>query len=394
MKKTVQHLIFPVVLIGLAACSRPEPASAPEEDTKKEVKTVEMKADAQQHVGLRIEPVKFVKLDEYLQATGTVQAIDTRVGQVRPLARGRIQQVLVKIGDRVSAGQTLASFDNIEAGELLAQQDSAQAELQRLRVQLATQTKQVERGRQLVEIGAAPQKDLDAMQGEADALREGIRSQEGTVAGIAARLRRYGVERESGRASQAALLRSPFAGVVTKAEAAPGDMFDESKELFTVADLSQVWVQAEVYEKDLGRIRIGQGALISVDTYPDEHFTGRVTYISDLLDPQTRTARVRCEVPNPGIRLKLDMFATVQLPTTFRRRAIAVPVSALQQVDDQNIVFVRKASTSFEVRSVQAGKTVNGLVEITSGLRENEEVVAQGAFHLKSILAGKELGEE
>ena len=392
--KTIRCLSFALVLISLAACSRKEQSSGPEAEAKKETNIVEMKAEAQQHVGLRVEAAKITALNEYLQVTGTVQAIDNRVGQVRPLARGRIQQVLVRVGDRVNAGQTLASFDNIDAGELLAQQDSARAELQRLRVQLATQTKQVERNRQLAEIGAAPQKDYEASLGESDAFKESIRSQESTVAGIAARLRRYGVEPEAARGPVSTPLRSPFAGVVTKAQAAPGDTVDEDKELFTVADLSQVWVQAEVYEKDLGKLRLGQGAVIGVDTYPGERFSGRVTYISDLLDPQTRTARVRCEVSNPGIRLKLDMFATVQLPTTFSRRAMAVPVSALQQVEDRNIVFIRKETTTFEVRTVEVGKTVNGLVEIVSGLREGDQLVTQGAFHLKSILVGRELGEE
>ena len=392
--KTIRSLSLVVFLTILAACSRKEQGSAPEAETKKETSTVEMKAEAQEHVGLRVEAAKITELNEYLQVTGTVQAIDTRVGQVRPVARGRLQQVLVRVGDRVNAGQTLASFDNIEAGELLAQQNSARADLQRLRVQLATQAKQIERSRQLVEIGAAAPKDLEASQGESEALRESIRSQESTVAGITARLRRYGVESESGSGPISTPLRSPFAGVVTKAQAAPGDMVDESKELFTVADLSEVWVQAEVYEKDLGKLRLGQGALIGVDTYPGERFAGRVSYISDILDPQTRTARVRCEVSNPGIRLKLDMFATVQLPTTFRRRAMAVPDSALQQIEDQNVVFVRRAKTTFEVRHVGIGKTVNGLVEIVSGLREGDQLVTQGAFHLKSIAVGKELGEE
>jgi cobalt-zinc-cadmium efflux system membrane fusion protein len=391
--KQASCLVILAVLMGLVACSRNERDSRPEAETGKETNIVEMKAEAQQHVGLRVEPAKIRELNEYLQVTGTVQAIDTRVGQVHPLARGRVQQVLVRIGDRVNAGQSLAAFENIEAGELLAQQDSARADLRRLRVQLATQAKQIERSRQLVDIGAAPQKDYEAIQGESEALGESIRSQEATVAGIVARLRRFGVEPTAGRGSVTTLLRSPFAGVVTKAQAAPGDMVDESKELFTVADLSDVWVQAEVYEKDLGKLRLGQGALIGVDTYP-ERFSGRVTYISDLLDPQTRTARVRCEVPNPGIRLKLDMFATIQLPTTFSRRTVAVPVSALQQVEDHNIVFVRKAPTSFEARPVDIGKTVNGFVEVASGLQEGEQLVTRGAFHLKSILVGKDLGEE
>lgn len=393
MKNTsISVLLFSTFV--LLSCSKPEGDSKAKPQETKPTNLVEMKQEAQEHVGLKVVPATVSELREYLQVTGTVQPIDSKIAQVRPLARGRVQQVFVKIGDRVAAGKTLASLENTEAAELFAQQDSARAELQRFRVQLATHMKQVERNRQLVEIGAVPQKDLEVSQGEADALQESIRSQESVVAGIAARLRRIGVEPSAARGTVVVPLQAPFAGVVIKVQAAPGELVDESKDLFAVADLSEVWVQAEVYEKDLGRIRIGQAAFVTVDTYPGERISGRVAYISDLLDPQTRTAKVRCEVPNPGTRLKLDMFAGVQVPTTFSRRAIAVAVSAIQQVEDKAVVFIRKETTKFEVRPVQTGKTINDLVEITSGLQAGEPVVTQGGFHLKSILAGKELGEE
>jgi len=149
-----------------------------------------------------------------------------------------------------------------------------------------------------------------------------------------------------------------------------------------------------VYEKDLGRVQVGQPAFIRVDTYPDIRFSGKVTYISDILDPQTRTARVRCEVANPETKLKLDMFATVELPTSFRRTAISVPVSAIQQLDHRNVVFVRDSQTTFQVRAVDLGRQVKEQVEVLSGIKEGEPVVTQGASHLKAILAGKDLGEE
>lgn len=397
----MKRLLVPVVLLsvlGLPSCSKSDKAVSEERKTDKESNLVEMKQEAQEHVGLKVAPAANSALQEYLQVTGTVQPIDSKVAQVRPLARGRIQQVLVRVGDRVTTGKALASLENIEAAELFARQDSTRSELQRLRVQLATQMKQAERNRQLLEIGAVPQKDLEVSQGEADALQESIRSQESVVAEVAARLRRIGADpsalTSTGGRPMVTSLQAPFAGVVIKVQAAPGEIVDESKALFAVADLSEVWVQAEVYEKDLGRVRIGQAAFISVDTYPGERISGKVAYVSDLLDPQTRTAAVRCEVPNPDTRLKLDMFATVQVPTTFSRKAITVPVSAIQQVEEKTVVFVRKDQTKFEVRAVQTGKTVNELVEIMSGLAAGEPIVTQGAFHLKSILAGKELGEE
>lgn len=390
MKRT---LLLVACCLLLITCSKKRDAKA-DTETEKGPVLVEMKPEAQKHVGLKVESAAVKQLSEYLQVTGSVQPIDSRVSQVRSLARGRVQEVLAKIGDRVSSGQALAQIDNIEAGELLSQEESARADLQRLQVQLATQSKQLERTRRLVAIGAAADKEFELAQAEQQGFQQNVRSQESVLNGIASRLRRFGVEEGNTRAPVITTLRAPFAGVVTKAQAAAGEVVDTNTDLFTVADLSQVWVQAEVYEKDLGRIRIGQSAFITVDTYPDEKFAGRVAYISDVLDPQTRTAKVRCELPNPGLRLKLDMFASVQVPTTFSKQAVAVPVSALQQIENRNVLFIQKGPTSFEMRPVKAGNTVNGQLEIVSGLQEGEKVVTQGAFHLKSILAGKELGEE
>lgn len=389
--KRITFVLFCALLFVTCSKKPPAPAEAGKETGPV---LVVMKLEAQGHVGLQVEAAATKQLTEFLHVTGSVQPIDSKVSQVRSLARGRVLQVLTKVGDRVSAGQELAQIDNIEAGELLSLAESARADLHRYQVQLATQAKQLERTRRLVQIGASPQKDLELADAEHQSLQQNIRSQESVLAGIAARLRRFGAEEGAIRGPVITILRSPFEGVVTKAQAAAGELIDISKDLFTVTDLSQVWVQAEVYEKDLGRIRIGQTAFITVDTYPDVTFSGKVAYISDVLDPQTRTAKVRCELPNPGFRLKLDMLASVRVPTTFSKQAIAVPVAALQQMDNKNVLFIQKGESSFEMRPVETGNNVNGQLEIVSGLRVGEKVVTQGAFHLKSILAGKDLEED
>jgi cobalt-zinc-cadmium efflux system membrane fusion protein len=386
--------IGPAACLWLAACSGTKPLAPPAVEAKQESGVVSLELVAQKNIGLEISPVKSAQLTEYLQVTGTVQPVNSRVSQVRSLARGRLLEMLVRTGDRVRQGQELARIDNLEAGELTAQMSSARAEFQRLKVLLAAQSRQVDRNRKLSEIGAAPKKDFEQSVAEQQALEESVRAQDGVVSGLAARLRRFGQSGGDPNAPVVSAITAPFAGIVTKAVAAPGEIVDSGTELLTVADISHVWVQAEVYEKDLGRIRVGQSAVIHVDTYPDEPFAGRVTYIADALDPQTRTAKVRCEVANAGLRLKLDMFATVQLPTTFSRRALAVPLGALQQLDGKDVVFVQRAATQFEARAIRPGKTVNGLVEILAGLRDGEPVVTAGAYRLKSIIAGKDLGEE
>jgi cobalt-zinc-cadmium efflux system membrane fusion protein len=390
MKKT---LLFVSCLLVLAGCSSRPKAEAPKEEEKQQPKLLEMSARAQQHVGLRTIGVVFKDLQEYLHVVGTVQPIDTQIGHVRPLARGRVQQIRVRVGDRVRAGDVLASFDNIEAGELLAEYQGALAELQRLKSQQASAERISERNNELSTLGAIAKKNSELSQVEAQSAGDSVRVQESVVAGLVSRLRRFGVEQVN-VSNPSTVIRAPFAGVVIKAQTAPGDVFDADRELFSIADLSHVWVQAEVYEQDLGRIKVGQPAVITVDTYPGEKFESKVTYIGDILDPQTRTARVRCEVANPEVRLKLDMFATVELPTHFSRRALVVPPSAIQQLNGNDVVFVRKSPTAFETRAVNAGKTVEDATEILSGLREGEEVVSIGSFHLKSVAMSGQIGEE
>ena len=175
--------------------------------------------------------------------------------------------------------------------------------------------------------------------------------------------------------------------------AAPGDVVEAGAELFTVADLSTVYVQAQVYEKDLGQVRMGQPVSISVDSYPEEHSTGRVVSISDLIDPQTRTAAVRCQVANPNARLKLDMLATIEFPTPGKRPTVSVPADAVQTIEGKSVIFIRTSPSRFSIRKIDTGLTSEGRTEIIRGVAEGEPVVSKGAFAVKSVLLGESLGE-
>jgi len=389
-------LVALVAPLALTSCS-PSSEEPKDEHAKaaapKEEEPIEMTAEAQSHIGLQVAVAGVRRLAEYLPVTGTVQAIDSKVAHIRPIASGRLTNVLVKVGDRVAADQTLATFDNTEAGDVGSQYLTARSELEKLNVQLAVARQQTERNRQLAEIGAISRKEYELTLGEEKSIAASIQAQESVLNGLALKLRRFGLS-EDRPSSSTATLRAPFAGVVVNVDAAPGEVVSPESELFRIANLADVWVQAEVYEKDLGRLQLGQTASIRVDTYPDQEFLGRVTYISDILDPQTRTAKVRCDVANPGGRLKLDMFATVLLPTTFRKEALVVPAEAIQQIEGKNVVFVRTGETTFARKAVQIGRTIEGIAEVVAGLEGGEAVVTKGAFHLKSIVLGTEIGEE
>ena len=165
------------------------------------------------------------------------------------------------------------------------------------------------------------------------------------------------------------------------------------QELFTLTNLARVWVQADVYEKDLGRVQRDSECVVNVETYPDRTFKGRLTYVSDSIDPKTRTAKLRCVVDNTDNALKLDMFARVAIPTNERRQSVAVPAGAVQQVDNQAVVFIRRSATRFERRDVRVGATVGGLIEIVDGVTPGETVVGDGSFYLKTALLRERIGE-
>jgi len=391
------------IAFTLVSCAKDETArEAPREGKRiadethpekyvEEANVVEISLDAQKRADIEVAPARLSTVQAEVRVTGTVQPIDSRIVHLRPLGKGRVEQVLIRVGDRVQKDQMLARLDNIEAGELTSQVTVAQAELQRLKIQQVNAHRQAERSRSLVEIGAVPAKEAEAAETEARALEEAVRAQESMIAGIELRLKRFGAS--VGPEASATAIRAPFAGVVINAQAASGDVVDSSSVLFSVADLSRVYIEAQVYEKDLSKIRVGQGAFITVDAYPGQTIQGRVAAIRDILNPQTRTAAVRCEVPNSDGRLRIEMFANLMIPTTDTHTALAVPADAVQTINRRQVVFVRKAELHFEAREVQVlgdGR----LAEITAGLQEGEPVVVKGAFQLKSAFLARQLESE
>ena len=188
------------------------------------------------------------------------------------------------------------------------------------------------------------------------------------------------------------MVHSPQSGVVVGINVAAGESVDPEQVVITIAELSSVWVMANVYEKDLGRVALGKEAEIYFSAYPDVRFRGLITNISSVLDEKTRTVKVRCEVSNPRSHLKLEMFGTVSVPTRGVFEALAVPDAALQRIQDQEAVFVSKGQDVFEKRFVRVGRQRGGMVEILENLQSGEKVVTHGSFYLKSILLRDTLG--
>lgn len=390
---------------GDAASSEPAP-EATERTDELPAGVVDVPEAAQKNAGLQTVTVSSRVLPATIDVTGVVAPDDARVSHVRPLARGVIEEIGVTLGARVARGQTLITYDNIELGELVGDYLSETAVQRQAEADLEVRQLAVERAEALFKLEAVAQQTLELRRAEFKNAQAAVASQRARVAKLEEQIHRFGLSdadlagltpeegRSGHRTASHSVLRAPFPGVVTRFDIAAGETVEPDRELMTLTDLSTVWVLADVYEKDLAKVRVNTNVDIRVDAYPDRAFVGRLTYVSDTIDPQTRTAKVRCVIANPDGALKLEMFVRVSVPTTDSQQAILVPAAALQQIDGQSVVFVRQSPSRFERRNVEVGNTAGDVVEIRSGIKAGEVIAGAGSFYLKTALLRERIGEE
>jgi membrane fusion protein, heavy metal efflux system len=345
---------------------------------------------------LQIEEAKAGPLVRAVSATGSVGYDQLHLARIRPMARGRIEALDVNAGDRVVAGQRLAVLDNFDLSAAHSRVVSAEAALNQAKAQFATAGAAYDRATSLIRSGAVTQSELETRRATAASMEADVRTKE-------AELRQYQEEEArlspvrpaaagTGSSSDQPPLDSrgaivaPFAGVVDSVSIAQGEIVDPATPIFTVSDLSTVWVQADVAERDLGAVKVGDAVEVKVSAFPGRVFAGRVTYIPGQIESATGMAKVRCEVPNPDGALRVNMFATVAIQSPQDGDAVLVPSSSLQEVNKQSVVFVPTGDGQFAWRPVHTGLVANGKTQITSGLAAGTPVVGEGSYWLKAAL--------
>jgi cobalt-zinc-cadmium efflux system membrane fusion protein len=344
---------------------------------------------------LQIGQAKAGPLVRAVSATGSVGYDQLHLARIKPTARGRIETVDVTAGDRVVAGQRLAVFDNFDLSAAHSKAVSAEAALNQAKAQLVAASAAYDRATNLIRNDLVTQAELVARRATMATMEADLRTKE-------AQLRQY--QEEEARLlpvrpaaagadtsndqpgdSRGALF-APFAGVVDSVSVATGEIVDPATSIFTVSDLSTVWVQADVAERDLGAVKVGDAVEVKVSAFPDRVFAGRVTYIPDQIESATGMAKVRCEVPNPDGALRVNMFATVTILSPQGGDAVLAPSSSLQEVNGQSVVFIPTGDRQFAWRAVHTGLVANGKTQITSGLAAGTPVVGEGSYWLKAAL--------
>ena len=340
---------------------------------------VTLTEEAVKRAGIEVAPVSMSGAGAGLTIPGVIEPDAYRRVAVTPLVGGRVTRVQAELGEQVRRGAPLALIYSPGLAE-------AQTRYLSMRAELEPAAQELKRTERLVEIGAASQQELERIRAghtTAATAVEGARTQLvllGMNATAVARLR------SAADITSTITVPAPIDGVVTERQANVGLNVDTSTPLFTVVDLSTVWVVGDLYEKDFPQVRVGSRATVTMTAYPGQLLTGRVGYIDPQLNEQTRTARVRVEVPNPRRELRLGMFAEVRISETGGATAVTIPREAVQTIGERQFVYLAKPGEPgrYVEREVQVGSISGDTLEIASGVRTGDAVVSKGSFFVRA----------
>jgi len=377
-----------LILVTVVGCSAPsDPGEAETHDEHEgeghEGGRLELSAEKVEAMGLEFSVAIMKALPFRLETTGQVAFDEKRRAHVTPRIPGRVVKVYANLGDTVRRGEVLATLDAIELGR--AKADYLQA---RAREQLTRETLEREEGLLA---------DRISSQQEVLAARAAYQEAEAALRNADETLHLYGVPQEvvdnlsydnPGRSLFS--LTAPFSGTVVEKHVTLGELLTPESESMTIADLSNLWVWIDVYERDVARVHIGDDVEVTVEAYPGEVFAGVVSYLSAVVDRDTRTIRARIDVESPDGRLRPGMFARVVVSDPHAQSgeaapaALVIPADAVQRIGDRAVVFVALGKTEFETREVHVARHAGEEVEIEDGLEPGDRIVTQGAFLLKS----------
>ena len=375
------------------ACKKKDPPEAAAETPKADAEIV-LGPGLLDAASIRTGRAKVVPKRTGVSVTGTLEFVPSRVARVGPLIEGRVTQIRVDPGQRVTPGTVLATLDSMEVGRARADYLSSQ-----VKVEFAAR----ERARQqnLADSGLASGQSVLAAQTENDLalLEKRAAAERLSAVGVRADDLNAATEGRASRPSTATILRTPLGGLVLDVNARIGQPVSATDTLFVVGEIDKVWLIVDVYERDLSRVHAGDEARAKVVAYPEREFRGVVDYVSGIVDPVRKAAAARVVLDNPEGLLRPGMSAAARVYGVDRATdagaaatMLAVPKDALQTIDGQPFVFVEKGPGKFDLRPVLRGEEVDGAVEVTRGLADSDVIALEGTFILKSEALRAQMG--
>ena len=314
-----------------------------------------------------------------VRVPGTVQPNGYREVRVTPVAGGVVTQVSAELGQTVKRGQTLAQLFSRELAE-------AQTSFVAYSAELEAEHKKLQRAQELVRLGAASREELETVEANHQVHTAHVEEARQKLLFLGLDETQIGRVRAGGQVSSNIAVPAPIDGVVIARSVNLGQVVAMAQELFTVTDLSSVWIEGSLLEDHFAAVRAGSQAAITTPAYPGRTYRGMVDYIDPRVDPQTRTAKVRVEVENAGLALRLGMYVDMSFTSPGSARLAVVPKQAIQSIGSASVVYlpVEAEEGRFRQRIVKTGEETSGGISVLEGLKPGDRVVTEGSFLLRA----------
>src|SRR6266536_2109583 len=390
-RRIIHALLIPPLLMAMVYGGCRKAADAPSNPSSPQKSTPSAQSRA-----IETEIVAPQPIAGTIVATGKILVPEDRVAIIGPVHEGRLVRLYAGQGSIVKKGQKLADLESADIDNADADYLKALADYDNARRTSAAEVKfaqaTYDRTKMLYEKTITAGKNLQAAEHDLEVAKASAASSIAATKAALTSARRHllilglresDIDALASKSSLGAVfsLTSPISGIVIERNGTIGATVGSDANVFKIIDISRVWIDANVFEKDLERVRRGQEVRVSVPAFPGSSFSGRVILVSSVVDPETRTVKVRTEVPNSDGRLKPDMFANVQIITDLHRTAISIPQSAVLNDGGKTVVFVADGS-GYKKRVVTAGIRANDRVEITDRLIAGDKVVVKGNYLL------------
>ncbi len=340
--------------------------------------------------GIETQTVSLSNKPQTLRVAGRIALADDRTARVGVRTVGLVIAVYAGLGDYVKKGQILARYHADEVRDTRAQYRTAVAQLNRAQAGALLAQRNYERAQTLLGLKAASVQQVEQSRQDLMSAQTAVKAAQievdRTLDVLEDDLRVPADPPPGDETADQVPIFAPVSGYIIEKNITPGKNVGLSTDTFVIGDLSQVWMLASVRQENLGELRVGQPATVTLPGTPGRTFSGKVTNLGQEFDPATRLMQVRIVLANPDNRLRPEMLANAEIPVGERKRILLVPSDAIQQINGQDIVFVRTTADRFTVRPVRIGETEGGQTPILDGLQPGEQVVVRGSFVLKSHL--------
>jgi membrane fusion protein, heavy metal efflux system len=357
-----------------------------------------LSSQAQYEEKIEVAPVELGTAVVSQRARGHIALPDNASWRVGVVSEGRVENVYFNLGDAVKKGQVLARIHSHDVHDIRADYSNAVAERARLQAAEALAQKNYDRSRRLYALKAESVSQVETSKQELVNAQSATHEADTIVLREETHLAEIlGVQADVlvDNSDDADLIpvKAPAGGRILQKNVTPGSTISPSTDAFVIGDLSRLWMLASVDAATLPKLHLGQAAMVTLPDVPEATYAGRITNLGQQFDPVTRLMQVRIEIQNPDDRLRPEMLAAAEFATGAGIPSVLVPQEAIQQVNGQDVVFVRMAADRFKVQTVQTGENMRGKVRILQGLKPGEQVITHGSFIAKSQLLKSTIGD-